>query len=99
MTTVLDAVTIAARLPRLLPWRRTLWTPRPWERCHCGALADVRDLPGRSWCSPCKYEINDCECTVPQAPSPQDDLASLRLCEGSASPDVTGTSGDVSTVP
>jgi hypothetical protein len=44
--------------------RRYPATPWPWMRCHCGALADIHDLHGQDWCSPCKYAMHDtCECS------------------------------------
>lgn len=62
--TLRDAITVLARLWWLLPWVRTRWTPVPWARCHCGDLADFRDIVGQDWCSPCKFAWHDtCECS------------------------------------
>lgn len=56
---------LISRLTWLLPSvrRRSPATPRPWARCHCGALADLH-IDGYDWCSPCKYVGHlTCECS------------------------------------
>lgn len=82
-----DYLRIVARLPRLLPWVRTQWMPRPWARCHCGDLATIRDLNDQSWCAPCRYQYSikdNCECSVSQAAPLQAGREPLRW---SASPE------------
>lgn len=56
-----DFFEIIKRLPWL--WSKYPATPKPWARCHCGALADFDMRPGL-WCSPCKFSGHDtCECS------------------------------------
>lgn len=60
-----DWLTILARVPWL--WSRYPCTPKPWRRCHCGALAEI-DIDGSDWCMPCKYAGHDtCECSREEA--------------------------------
>lgn len=67
-----DVLTIVSRLWWLLA--RTPWTPVPWARCHCGALAELRepvvvdgDVHVVDWCMPCKFAGHDtCGCSQDQ---------------------------------
>ena len=62
-----DLLLIVSRLHWLWPpsMRRYPGTPRPWARCHCGALAEYRSI-GVDWCWPCKYAWHEtCECSEP----------------------------------
>lgn len=65
-----DLFTIVSRLHWL--WPRYANTPRPWSRCHCGDLAELRAENGTDWCSPCLYAGHDsCECSSqPEPPWP-----------------------------
>lgn len=64
MNRIVDAAVICARLHWLLPsvGRSYPATPRPWARCHCGALATIHEIT--DWCMPCKYAVHTtCECS------------------------------------
>jgi hypothetical protein len=96
-----DLFTIASRLGWLLDRRPFPATPLPWQRCHCGALADYRSVPdGGIWCWPCKYAGHEtCECSDSATWGP-DDFTSIpdplgtvlppAAAEGGAHPEGSG---------